>query len=809
VMTASAFAQRALLRREVEARAEAERVRGEEQAARQRAEASRTAAARLRSQIDEARKGTVTALAEAEQKNTAAKAARESAAKNKKLAEEKLASATKAADAARATLDVATRDRLAAERAQTEAAAREQVAAQARRKPVEDRIAASFRGTAYPVSGVAYSADGRSLATVGWSIQVRDAQTHRETRGLGYAADVVSVALSPDGRRVAVARWGRDVLVSQVGQTGQHRLLPTSGHTAWGLTFSPDGRRLAAGGQDGTVRVWDVATGEEELALLGHTSWVTTVAYSPDGKRLASASADKTVKVWDAATGKELLTLTGHQGEVLGVAFSPDGRLLASASGGLDEAFRERKGEVKVWDAETGREAFALPGHKSWATCVAFSPDGRWLASAGRDKTVLLCRLTAAGWHGPLLTLQEPAPVCGLAFRPDGKRLAWSTAQFDPEGKPRPGAVKTWDVAEVRQLLPSAKLGAGTLAFSPDARRVAMPFGREVRVFDTEADKQVASLGPAKEGLPAGPFSYLHALFSRDGQRLALRTDNAGTVLWDLAGDTVRALGPVTRGNLSWEREEFSPDGKRFLGLTRQRMTLWDAATGKEVLAADRNDVDQVAFSPNGRRLAGLSTTGLKVWNADTGQLVCSTQPEARPPRHHALLFTEDSATVRAVVEIDSGGIVLRRWDAATGRAGAHQVLGVRNGSLLVSPDGSYAARSTTSSTPFSNRPPTTTLRVDELSSGKTVLRIPSPPEGRQFFSPDGKRLLIQQAGALVTVWDLPTAQKILTLTGQGSVWQSVEARPQGVVIYAPQGSAFGQSALWDVRNVHAPQAVK
>jgi WD40 repeat protein len=257
------------------------------------------------------------------------------------------------------------------------------------------------------------------------------------------------------------------------------------GPKVWGLTFSPDGKHLAAGGQAGTVRVWDVAAGKEELALLGHASWVTAVAYSPDGKRLASASADKTVKVWDTATGKELLTLKGHKGEVLSVAWSPDGRRLASAAGGLDEALKDRKGEVKVWDAATGGEVFSLPGHKSWATCVAFSPDGQWLASGGRDRKVVLCRVTDSGWQGPLLIQNEDAPVGGLAIRPDGKRLAWSTAAFGRDGKPHPGEVKTWDVPEVRPLLPGVSLGPGPAVLSPDARRIAVLADQDVQVWDT------------------------------------------------------------------------------------------------------------------------------------------------------------------------------------------------------------------------------------------------------------------------------------------------------------------------------------
>ncbi|HVO81615.1 MAG TPA: WD40 repeat domain-containing protein, partial [Terriglobales bacterium] len=157
----------------------------------------------------------------------------------------------------------------------------------------------------------------------------------------GHSGSVLGVAYSPDGKRLATCSQDGKVKVWDAG-SGQE-LLTLRGHlgSVLGVAFSPDGTRLATASEDGTVKVWDAGSGQELLTLRGHLGSVLGVAYSPDGTRLATASQDGTVKVWDAGSGKTLLTLRGHSGSVLGVAYSPDGKRLATCS---------QDGKVKVWD---------------------------------------------------------------------------------------------------------------------------------------------------------------------------------------------------------------------------------------------------------------------------------------------------------------------------------------------------------------------------------------------------------------------------------------------------------------------------
>jgi WD40 repeat protein len=331
-----------------------------------------------------------------------------------------------------------------------------------------------------------------------------------------------------------------------------------------------------------------------------------------------------------------LLVLSGHQGEVFTVAYSPDGKLLASAS----------NREVKVWDAATGKEVFNYAVKGTNVFGLAFRPDGKVLA-VGISKQVKMLD-TATGQE--VQTINGAAHfLFRLSFSPDGKRLAASGGSLN-----QTGAVCVWDAEGKEALrLPGQTDAVLTTVFSSDGRLLASGSGGTtgparpgtVKVWD-------AGTGNELLALPGHTENVYAVAFSPDGRRLVsagggLRNSTRpGQVkLWELlSGQEVLEFNGHTAPVFA---AVFSPDGRLLATAGGDRaVNLWDVASGEDVerLTAHTSTVFSLAFSPDGKRLASASQDKtVLVWD------VSAVRPKkaARAPteRELAALWTDLSGT--------------------------------------------------------------------------------------------------------------------------------------------------------------------
>jgi WD40 repeat protein len=550
---------------------------------------------------------------------------------------------------------------------------------------------------------------------------------------------------------------------------------------ATSIAYSPDGKVLAAGGADNRIRLLDAATGKELRRLAGHQPRtfnpmrdkkgafdllvgsvgegnVTSLAFSPDGKTLASGGWDDTVRLWDVTTGKELRRLFAHQALVARVAFSGDGKVLASR-GGLD-------GVLRLWDPGTGAQLHAVQGLSKvnpWRfyreAALAIAPDGKTVAASTRKAIVSYDVATGKA------TAQWPGyrDCMYLAYSPDGKLLA--SGGLD-DAKKEQYSLRIWDVAahkeQVRCVLPKNEPPT-CFAFSPEADRlVAAVAEADTFIFDVKSGKVL-------QRLPH--FWAARVAYAPDGKSVA-----------SVRGATIRTWDPATGRERGLEFQghqagvsavALAPDGK-VLASGGEDIRLWDPATGKQVRRIASQGT-ALAFAPDGKSLAsagGRSST-VQVWDPASGQLIFKL-PGPRLLR--AVAFSPDG---RYLASGDEQATV-RIWDLATHQQ-LHEIdlkCGADSLSLAFSPDSKTLACA--GGWNEGGVPKGITINLQkrvtitgkegffvllwDVATGKEVRRLGGLTDNIKAvaFSPDGKTVAATSRDGRIALWDTATGKDVL-----------------------------------------------
>jgi WD40 repeat protein len=284
------------------------------------------------------------------------------------------------------------------------------------------------------------------------------------------------MALSPDGKALVVSdadEGDNAVQLWDLASRRSVRLLTGHKRAVWCVAFAPSGRVFATGSGDNTIKLWDIAK-KEQLREFQHDTVVISVAFSPDGKLMAASNGDS-VLVWDLATGQKAAQLS----QACRVRFSPNGNLLATSSGDT----------VRLWDVATWQNMATMKGQKTDVLGMAFSPDGRNLATRDGGGTLWLWDLAqkpvviaSSRGHTPT----TPPSFAGIVtFSPDGRRLATSGADCN---------VKLWDVGLLQEVatLTGHDGPVYGLAFTPDGTMLATASGdTTVRLWQAPPLKDV------------------------------------------------------------------------------------------------------------------------------------------------------------------------------------------------------------------------------------------------------------------------------------------------------------------------------
>ncbi|KAL5504568.1 hypothetical protein ACEPAH_7229 [Sanghuangporus vaninii] len=463
-------------------------------------------------------------------------------------------------------------------------------------------------------------------------------------------------------------------------------------------------------------------------------------------------------------------TLEGHTSYVCSVAFSPDGKRIASGS--VDHT-------IRIWDAYSG-EAVSGPfeGHTGCTNSVAFSPDGKRVASGSQDSTIRVWGVDSGELVlGPLEG--HTGAVWSVVFSADGKRIASGSSDK---------TIRVWDADNGEAAVSPLEGHTGSVysvVFSTDRKYIASGSDdQSIRVWDAVSGKLVSGLSQRY----GGPIYSV--AFSHDGKRIASCSEKTICVCNMYSG---KLLGrPIKAHSRDVRSIVFFPDGTRIAsGSEDSTICVWDADSGELVAGPFKGHTDwvrSVALSPDGKRIAsGSFDHTIRIWDAESGKFV-SDESKMRSGPVNSIAFSPNGQRIASgsrdhtvrVWDTESGGLVPASFKCRTDWA-----------SIAFSPDGRHIASASA----------VNAVCISDAGNGKLVLdplKGHTGPVWSVAFSPNGRLVASGSWDGTICVWDVSSGKLAASpFTGHRGSINSVSFSPDGR--YIASGSNDETICGWDV----------
>ncbi|MFM1941874.1 MAG: hypothetical protein RI897_856, partial [Verrucomicrobiota bacterium] len=600
------------------------------------------------------------------------------------------------------------------------------------------------------VNRLSVSADGRWVAVGAERLVLWDLRARSEVLQFPDADARGPFTFSPTERLIAFVARG---LASPAGSGGDNshvalwdaeskrvfRELPLSGRCL-GLAFSADGKRLLVLGGREEIHLWDVATGELLSSVHmapepfggGLPPFLGSAAISDDLRRVALAVGGGRLRVLDVATGRTMWEAAAADEMVTSLAFSPDGRTLASAGGFVESS-------VRLWDVSGGKELGRMEGHRTYVRSLLFWPDGRTLASGSGDQTIHLWDMA---WVDVMLRRGESGAEEGVHTDSDQGTVPPAFVERSPKATLRGHRLEVW-----------------SMALCPDGTTLASG-GKDgvVNVWDVsqvEAQRHYRTL----------PVAAAQWGFSGSGEGLVVLERGGRVSRWQgpdyASGQTLVDVGDIKPMDAS-----FSPDGRCMAALDPERgsLMIWDFTEG------ERLDVRVDDWERPVRFLAPSNTL---LTASDAGRVF-----RVRDPLSGEVLRTwEHQESGGRFLPLFSGA---GEWYLTLGQGGVGRLysgFGGEEGLLLASEHVMQGGAFSNDGRWLAVLNDAGGCEVWDVMEGRRAGTVQGFLQGLHSvcFSPDGERLAIGSNGnEAIKLWDVRTLQELVTLQGEGSMFQDV-----------------------------------